>query len=866
MNKDQANMSAEHPLFRVINSMFFKFMMLSILAIIGNFLSLELFFSVSFIFGSIATLFAVHHHGLKFGILIALIASSYTYILWGHPYAIIIFVVEAISVSVIISFQKKKNLVLADVIYWIFLGAPLIWLFYKHILQMSDLSAQIILIKQPLNGILNAVVATFLIQLNMLNVFLGRGIRNITSLTHVFNNSVALFIMSSVLLFSYLNIKEPLEDVTTLIAHDAKDASADYKYNLMIELTSMQTKLQGLYDNLLKDEPYKRWNAILNNKCDKDYCQKFEVQMINLDGTTEYLYRRKIQSQDNSGLPKQAGLKFNIQGVDGETLVFIIPGKIFFNFNKDKENNIPIRIYNKENMIIYQSINTPLNYIPSKTDLHIYHPNEELAAMKMWLQSYYKTREEIAFNGIMLDVYLPLNELVDFVYKMNAKSLFNAFLVIIASLLLAPVVSRRVSSQLDKLTMSVEKYIVSGNSKVLTWPSTDYIEINSLIHNFKNLIASIENKQFALIESNIELEQVSIDRKKLIENANVPIFGVDSDRQINEWNKMSEQITGFSQLTARGANLLNFIADDCKNKADIALNKALKGEETSNFELVINTRDGARIDVLLNFAARRNHQGDITGVLCVGQDITKRKIAEAQLIQSSKLATLGEMATGVAHELNQPLNVIRMAAGNSLRKWKKTEHDIDSKYFIGKLERINEQTKRAAAIIDHMRMFGRRADKNPIPIDIRDCIAGACELMYEQLRLKNIAIEVEQPDELSLVLGHKIPFEQVLLNLLSNSRDAMMSQDLPVEMKVYIKVEEMDDELKLTVKDMGGGLPEELLERIFEPFFTTKEVGEGTGLGLSVSYGIIKDMNGDIVASNTDEGLKFVISIPVLSE
>ncbi len=845
--------------------MYLKFMMLSILAILGNYLSLELFFSVAFVFGSVATLFAIHHHGIKFGLPIALVASSYTYILWGHPYAVIIFVAEAISVSVIISLQKKINLVLADIIYWIFLGAPLIWLFYSHTLQMSDLSAQVILIKQPLNGILNAVVATFLIQLNMLNNFLGSGVRKITSLTHVFNNSVALFIMSSVLLFSYLNIKEPFKDITALIAKDAKEASADYKYDLIIKLTSMQNKLQGLYDNLLKTEPYKRWNSILNKECQRNYCQHVQVQIINLSGATEYLYRGTAQGLNGSGLSKQSVLKFNLRSVDGKTIVFIIPGSLFFNFNKEKESNIPIRIYNKNNIVLYQSENTPIDYIPSQTYSNIYHPKKELAGMKMWSQSFYQLQEKISYKEIRFETFLSLNELVNFVYKMNAKSLLNALLIIVTSLLLAPVVSRRVSLQLNKLTVSVGQYIDSGNSQKLTWPSTDYIEVNALINNFNNLISSIETKQFALIESNIELEQVSIDRKKIIENANVPIFGVDSDKHVNEWNKMSEHITGFDQLAARGTNILNYIADDCKYQAEIALNKALKGEETSNFELMIDTRYGTPVDLLLNFAARRNYRGDIVGVICVGQDITQRKIAETQLIQASKLATLGEMATGVAHELNQPLNVIRMAAANSLRKWKKTGRDIDPNYFMGKLERINEQTKRAAAIIDHMRLFGRRADKKPVPIDIRDCIAGACELMQEQLRLKNIVIELEQPDELSLVLGHKIPFEQVLLNLLSNSRDAMLSQR-SVGMNIYIKVEEMDAAVKLTMEDTAGGIPENLLDRIFEPFFTTKDVGEGTGLGLSVSYGIIKDMNGHIIANNTGEGVRFVISLPVLSE
>jgi C4-dicarboxylate-specific signal transduction histidine kinase len=259
-------------------------------------------------------------------------------------------------------------------------------------------------------------------------------------------------------------------------------------------------------------------------------------------------------------------------------------------------------------------------------------------------------------------------------------------------------------------------------------------------------------------------------------------------------------------------------------------------------------------------------------VVGVGQDITElnrvraeqereRRDAANQMIQSSKLATLGEMATSVAHELNQPLNVIRMAAGNSRRKMSKGT--ANPAYLNDKLERIEEQTARAAAIIDHMRMFGREAKEHPESIDPRKVVMEALDLMGEQLRLAGIDIVTELPERCSLILGHTIQLEQVILNLLTNARDAVAERES--EAKIILRVFEDDQGVHIIAEDTGEGIPEDVLPRIFEPFYTTKEMGKGTGLGLSVSYGIVRDMDGAIRAENIENGARFTITLPIAS-
>ena len=316
----------------------------------------------------------------------------------------------------------------------------------------------------------------------------------------------------------------------------------------------------------------------------------------------------------------------------------------------------------------------------------------------------------------------------------------------------------------------------------------------------------------------------------------------------------------------------DFINDGYKASVGEVLEKALKGHETANYEFPLFTKCGDRVEVLLNSTTRRDTSGQIVGVVGVGQDITElnkvrveqeteRKLSAAQIIQSSKLATLGEMATSVAHELNQPLNVIRMAAGNSRRKISKGI--ADPEYLNDKLKRIEEQTARAAAIIDHMRMFGREAKERPEPVDPRNVVMNALSLMGEQLRLAGIEIATELPEDCSFISGHTIQMEQVILNLLTNARDAMAENDR--ESKITLRVFEDDKGVHIISEDTGGGIPEDVLSRIFEPFYTTKEMGKGTGLGLSVSYGIVRDMYGTIIAENIGYGARFTITLPIAS-
>lgn len=261
-----------------------------------------------------------------------------------------------------------------------------------------------------------------------------------------------------------------------------------------------------------------------------------------------------------------------------------------------------------------------------------------------------------------------------------------------------------------------------------------------------------------------------------------------------------------------------------------------------------------------------DEHGALVEVQAVGRDNTELRRSQQQLNQSAKMATLGEMATGLAHEINQPLNVMRMAVANVMKRL--SNGDIQVDYMQEKLARIEAQVQRAAKIVDHMRVFGRRSEIEQHLFNPADAVDGSLSLLSEGMRGKGVELRVGNLKVEGRVSGHVDQLEQVLINLMVNARDALLSnREKNPELAPWINVslEQANDEVLFWVEDNGGGIDPRLLERIFEPFFTTKPIGVGTGLGLSVSYGIVEQMGGKLSVTNASQGARFCIALPVAS-
>ena len=237
---------------------------------------------------------------------------------------------------------------------------------------------------------------------------------------------------------------------------------------------------------------------------------------------------------------------------------------------------------------------------------------------------------------------------------------------------------------------------------------------------------------------------------------------------------------------------------------------------------------------------------------------------QEQLVQAGKLATLGELTTGVAHELNNPLNNIGLYVGNVIDRIHMGE--LSTEVAREDLEKAMEQVRKATEIISHLRTFGRAAPVTFEAVDVDEVIERALSLMQEQLRLRAIEVDLDLCPDALIVQGNPIQLEQVFINLLTNARDAL--SEVPEARKKIRIVSSLErDRIRIVFEDTGPGIPAEIAKRVFDPFFTTKEVGTGTGLGLSITYSIVKEHGGDISLSKTPGGgATFTVEVPVYSD
>jgi len=260
----------------------------------------------------------------------------------------------------------------------------------------------------------------------------------------------------------------------------------------------------------------------------------------------------------------------------------------------------------------------------------------------------------------------------------------------------------------------------------------------------------------------------------------------------------------------------------------------------------------------------------------IDDEVRRRQEGERIADQQARLAAIGELATGMAHEITQPLNAISFSFDN-LRS-RRDAGSLDDEYFRAKIAAVSSDIERIRRVIDHVRLFARsvpeeyRASFRPA-----DVVDSALTLTGVQLATYGIDVRVERPINDRPIVGNPYKYEQVVLNLLSNARDAIEERQMsesatndadPVPGRIRISLRDEEGHVVLEVEDNGAGIAPSISQRIFDPFFSTKAQGKGTGLGLSISFGIIRDMNGTIglLPSPSGRGAVAVVSVPATIE
>ncbi len=347
------------------------------------------------------------------------------------------------------------------------------------------------------------------------------------------------------------------------------------------------------------------------------------------------------------------------------------------------------------------------------------------------------------------------------------------------------------------------------------------------------------------------------------------IIIMDIHGEIHEISDMTSKIFGISAKNDFiGKNISCLFPTEEHTRLQDVMDKTLKDGLTRDVEFILSKADQSQFISEISTTLIHPGEGIPGAFMTIIRDISARKNMEQQLIHTERMASLGEMAAGIAHEINQPLNTISLGIENLLSEIRKNTN-IDDLYLNKKAAKIFENISRLDYIIDHIRTFSRSNDGDVLSdFNLNDSIREGIAMISAQFAHKGIEMIVNLDDTIPTVLGNTHKFEQIIINLLINAKDALEEKQKSQQTELHKIIEIVSYQnsriIFVEVKDNGIGIKADLLEKVMLPFFTTKEAGKGTGLGLSIAFGIINEMHGNIkIRSDFSVGTTIQIIIPV---
>lgn len=394
-----------------------------------------------------------------------------------------------------------------------------------------------------------------------------------------------------------------------------------------------------------------------------------------------------------------------------------------------------------------------------------------------------------------------------------------------------------------------------------------------LIHVVENVVGKF-NSEGELVEIQGSLIDVTdqrmaqqriLDQTQYLDQAQDGIVVTNMERQIIYWNKSAERLFGWSAEEALGSDIQHLLFLQRNRRIDQVYHDILVRDDVQE-EWEIPSRSGSKAVFQSRWSVVRDDRGTAKSVISIHSDITEKKRIESQFLRAQRLESVGVLASGIAHDLNNILSAVGLAAHLLKRKYS-NDHAAEL------LTTIESSVERGADIVKQVLLFTRGGDGERKPVDILELVGEMSRIVKETFP-KSIELRAMIDPNLGAIHGDRTQLHQVLMNLCVNARDAMSNggtlmiaarhhdvdeayarMNMDVQPGTYVMVE---------VRDTGTGIPSDVLDRIFDPFFTTKELGKGTGLGLSTVLGIVKSHGGFVrVYSELGKGTKFSIYLPV---
>ncbi|HKM83040.1 MAG TPA: ATP-binding protein [Candidatus Acidoferrum sp.] len=380
--------------------------------------------------------------------------------------------------------------------------------------------------------------------------------------------------------------------------------------------------------------------------------------------------------------------------------------------------------------------------------------------------------------------------------------------------------------------------------------SSDDVELVQTIAGY--VAIALDNSQLysSLEQKASEIARLKDFSENIVESLNVGVLAVDLEGTVEAWNSRMEQVFGVPRDAAVGQPLGSLLP------AELASEIAFRDDQEQITGIYKHRLQSQGRSLILNVSITPlvGKSGERIGRLLLFDDVTQRERMEEQMSQTEKLTSLGLLAAGVAHEVNTPLAVI----SNYIQMLAKQMPDGDPRHSI--IEKIVKQTFRASEIVNNLLSFSRTGAGELADVDLNRVVEETLSLVAHPLKTSQIRVVKQLSDGLPPVRGSANKLQQVFLNLFLNARDAMPTGGL-----LEVRTAAHNGGVEIEVVDTGNGIPREHIHKIFDPFFTTKATGRGTGLGLSVTYGIIKEHAGRIdVRSTPGRGTSFHVEFPAV--
>ena len=380
--------------------------------------------------------------------------------------------------------------------------------------------------------------------------------------------------------------------------------------------------------------------------------------------------------------------------------------------------------------------------------------------------------------------------------------------------------------------------------------SSDDVELVETIGGYVAVALDNAHLYSSLEQKALEIARLKDFSENIVESLNVGVLAVDLGGIVESWNTRMEQLFGVARQEAVGASLAALLPKELAE--EIAARR--DEEQITGIYKQRLQHQGKTLTLNVSITPLVSKSGEHIGRLLLFDDVTQRERMEEQMSQTEKLTSLGLLAAGVAHEVNTPLAVI----SNYIQMLAKQMPESDPRHAI--IEKIVKQTFRASEIVNNLLNFSRTGAAEASNVDVNKVVEDTLALVSHPLKTSRIQVVKTLADGLPAVRGSANKLQQVFLNLFLNARDAMPSGGI-----LEVRTSAHNGSVEIEVVDTGLGIPRELIHRIFDPFFTTKASGRGTGLGLSVSYGIIKEHAGKVdVRSAPGKGTAFHVEFPAV--